>query len=520
MPDKYYDVVVIGRSLGCLTAATLLARRDFTVLVIGQGRPEADYEHEGRVLRRHTFTMLAGASPVWRRVMGELAHSQAWRQRVEAVSPMVQMLMSDRRFEVPPDAELFSREVEREFPEVRRLVADLYDDFARVTAAADRAFERDAIWPPGTFLERRETGRVASTLPYARAEPHADLFAEFPRGHIYRRFVTESVRFATDLATMPPAFAVARLHGSWTRGLVRLPGGASELDELLTSRLQANGGRLLMRERVATLEVRRGAVCGVYIDGETRPVGAGFVITDLSGEELAALSGGRGISKRAQRDWPRVTAPVSRFVVSVIARSEGVRAPLGAEAFLIPARGDGEGRTLHVQRVAQPNDGEELLLVEVLLSARDKAPVADLRRMVLQRLSRELPFLDRHLVMVDSVYDGLPLWRYSRDGTPPRAANPLLPDCEVERSAVSGASARAAVMDRQYEIDPPGYLGLAGEPIRGPVGRTLLVGPTVLPGLGQEGRLMAACGAARLVSKSDKRKARMRREMWTKIEIS
>ena len=69
-------------------------------------------------------------------------------------------------------------------------------------------------------------------------------------------------------------------------------------------------------------------------------------------------------------------------------------------------------------------------------------------------------------------------------------------------------------------VGPPGYLGLAGEPIRGPIERTLLVGPSVLPGLGQEGRLLAAWAAARLVTRSDRRKARMRREMWTKIEIS
>jgi len=42
----------------------------------------------------------------------------------------------------------------------------------------------------------------------------------------------------------------------------------------------------------------------------------------------------------------------------------------------------------------------------------------------------------------------------------------------------------------------------------------------VLPALGQEGRLLAACSAARLVTQSDKRKARVRREMWTKLEIS
>jgi hypothetical protein len=74
-------------------------------------------------------------------------------------------------------------------------------------------------------------------------------------------------------------------------------------------------------------------------------------------------------------------------------------------------------------------------------------------------------------------------------------------------------------MVRQVEVDPPGYLGLSGEPIRGPIERTLLVGRTVLPALGQEGQLLAAWGAARLVTRTDRRRERMRRDMWSKVEI-
>jgi hypothetical protein len=74
-------------------------------------------------------------------------------------------------------------------------------------------------------------------------------------------------------------------------------------------------------------------------------------------------------------------------------------------------------------------------------------------------------------------------------------------------------------MVRQVEVDPPGYLGFSGEPVRGPIERTLLLGRSVLPGLGQEGELLAAWSAARLVTKSDRRKAMMRRDTWTKMEI-
>ena len=140
----------------------------------------------------------------------------------------------------------------------------------------------------------------------------------------------------------------------------------------------------------------------------------------------------------------------------------------------------------------------------------DRGPIAlhDARQAVLSVLVAELPFLERHLLVVDSVHDGLPAWIYE-DGK--RRA--------VPRSALRGASSVPEPMVRKLEVDPPGYLGLAGEPIRGPIERTLLVGRSVLPGLGQEGQILAAWGAARLVTRTDRQKERMRRDMWSKVEI-
>jgi hypothetical protein len=151
---------------------------------------------------------------------------------------------------------------------------------------------------------------------------------------------------------------------------------------------------------------------------------------------------------------------------------------------------------------------ESLLVAEVLLPDRSHVPLTSMRETVLAALAAELPFLERHLVLVDSVHDGLPVW-FWEEGR--RRA--------VDRSSLQGASTTAEPMVRQLEVDPPGYLGLGGEPIRGPIERTLLVGRSVLPGLGQEGQLLAAWGAARLVTRTDRRKERMRRDMWNKVEI-
>ena len=66
MTLRHFDVVVIGRSLGCLTAAALLARRDLRVLVLGQGELPASYSFRGRRIERRAFSLLFGETPVWR----------------------------------------------------------------------------------------------------------------------------------------------------------------------------------------------------------------------------------------------------------------------------------------------------------------------------------------------------------------------------------------------------------------------------------------------------------------------
>ena len=63
------------------------------------------------------------------------------------------------------------------------------------------------------------------------------------------------------------------------------------------------------------------------------------------------------------------------------------------------------------------------------------------------------------------------------------------------------------------------FYGLGAEPIRTPLAGAFILGPSALPALGQEGELLAAWSAARLITRTDRRKERMRREMWSKIEL-
>jgi hypothetical protein len=258
----------------------------------------------------------------------------------------------------------------------------------------------------------------------------------------------------------------------------------------------------------------------VLIDGEGSATGAGFVVTDSNGEQLAELAHGEGILKRAEREWPTLYPDQRRFVTSILLRSEGLPDPLGREMLILP-KNDG-GVPLHVVRTDPSSetdapsgaDRESLLVAETLLPAvRSPEPLdGAAREQVMETLTHAFPFVGRHIIAVDSPHDGRPLWLFEsdRDDEAPK---------KIERIHLQGASVAPEPMTVQWRVDGSSFLDIAGEPVRGPIGRTLLVGSSVLPALGQEGELMAAWSAVRVITRADGQKERIRRAMWNKVEI-
>ena len=515
--SKHYDVAVLGAGIGALTTAALLARRSWRVVVLGQGWRPPDYQYDGVTLARRAFTFLAGSSPAWGRVLVELAQSQTFRRRVAPLDPMFQILAPKLRLEVPPDVSLFAKEIDRAYPEVRRVVDELYAELARTNAAADAAFERDLVWPPGTFWERRELRRTAALLPRfdgvgVRSQP---LLAEFPRDHEYRAIVDVPARFASH-STDLPEFAVARLHGAWTRGVVRLAQGERELVEFLVERVRAHGGEALLGQHAIRIAHKRGQATGVVLDGDEEPTGVGFVVSDHTTRALLDLAADFDASRRALATLPHLVPAEWRFVVSIVARTEGLPAPLADEAFLLPAwPGSGAAPAtplVHLQRRREPCgvDGATLLVAEAIFPEGSRLPVAIAREAVLAAVESLLPFVERHYLIVDSPHDARPLWDY-RSGQ----------RTEVDRAALrsSGGSIDAEPMLPRWRVDPPTFHGLGAEPVRTPLGGAYVVGPSALPALGLEGELLAAWSVARMITRTDRRREKMRREMWSKIEL-
>lgn len=510
--SKHYDVAILGAGIGALSAAALLARRSWRVLVLGQSWRRPIYHFEGVTLARRPFTFLAASSPAWSRVLAELAQTQTFRRRTSALDPMFQVLAPKLRLEVPPDVQLFSSEIDRTYPEVRRVVDELYAELARTNAAADAAFERDLVWPPGKFWERRETNRVAESMPRL-VRGGAPLLAEFPRDHDYRAIMGLPVRFASHASDVPE-FGLARLHGAWTRGVWRLDGGEQELVDFLLERIRAQGGEAQMNHRAARIEHRRGRVSGVLLDGDETTTGVEFVVTDHPTRTVLDMTGDFEPPRRVLAALPRLVATQRRVVVSIVCRDEGLPSCLAEEAFLLPndprRATDDDGPAVHLQRVRASCgiEGATLLVAEAALP--EGGSMAGARETVLSVVEAFLPYIERHYLVIDSPHDGRPVWDF-RSG--------VRKDVDRAGLRATGGSMEPEPMTARWRVEPPQFHGLGGEALRTPLEGAFVVGPGTLPALGQEGELLAAWSAARLITRTDRQKERMRREMWSKIEL-
>lgn len=515
MIRSFYDVVVVGSRLGALASAALLAKRGFRVLVIGQDDLGATYELDGATLPRAPFSFLAAHSPVARRVFAELAITQAFRRQATVVDPAFQVAMPGHRFDLALDPAHLDREIDREFPEVRRPIEDFLGRTRAQSLALDRAVERDLVWPPETFFERREHARAIAHLTASPRDGRAaverdDPLAELPDTHPFRLVVHAPVRFADGMdPDHGSGLRLVRHFSSWREGGAVIDGSLASVRGLLEGSLRAHGGELRSRDKIDALLVRRGTVEGVRIAASGEEIGASFVLLGSDIGNFLRLVPDR---RPFEELFERVGEPVARYyryTLNLRVRAEGVPAGMARDVFFVrdPSRPLSGPNLLRVEAHPVDADGARLLCVEALLPRRGVEDVPDfletVREHVVASLGELVPFLGSNLLLMDSPHDGRP----AQDVAGGRIIEP----------AAKWARGRHT-MDTVYGFPIASALGVCALPVRTPIKRLLICSAQVVPGLGIEGQLLAAWSAARLVSSSDRRPAILRRGLWTKLE--
>jgi hypothetical protein len=507
---NYFDAVIIGDRLGPLVCAGLLAKRGFRVLLVTGDAPPPSYELDGITLPRDPFTFLAADSPIARRVFSELALGQRFRRRARTVDPPFGVALPGHRFDVPSEQAPLEREIEREFPNVRRPIEEFFRHLREENDQLDAFFGRDLPWSPRGFLERRELSRAAAHLPFDEQGRGKSPLAELPQSHPFRMAVLAPVTLASHVDQQPPTeLMVTRLFASWWREPAIVEGGWAQLSSMLMDKIRTLGGEVRERERSTRILTTRGAVTGVLLSGSDEPVGAGFVVCGHDLSRSLRLFEDRRAFERTFETKGEPQTRYYRYTLNLVLPKDAIPAGLARDTIYVrELEGQLWGENLLRIHRAPMSEGERgVLCVESLLPRRGVEEVTGYldtaRDRVLESLSELMPFLRESLSIVDSPHDGRP----PTDGS----------GAAIEDAEPWGRGPRSMRAVHGYPL--PGALGVSALPVRTPIKRFLWASHQVLPGLGTEGELLSAWAAARIVTRSDKRKNKMRRGLWTKVEI-
>lgn len=505
MSDRYYDVVVLGADLGASLAAALLAKRDFRVLLLGQGTLAPSYEIAGRSWPRRPYTFVSSESEPAQEVLSELAMGQLFRRHATQFDPAFQFVSPDWRFDASIDSALLDQEFSREMPEAKRQAIELHKLVRRAAGELGQVLGRDLSWPPTGFFAKREFARAISHRVFDRRGAGFAPLAGLSPSHPLSQLISVPASFAAhmDVSELSP-LGLLRLYHGWWRGSAKLEGGLTWLLETLHERVRAHSGDIRLRDKASSIQIKRGTATGVTIDGTSETIGAGAVVTSLGVSELAGLLPNRALLREVFEKLGQPRTRFFRYTLNVLADAAGFPEGLGRDSFAVfdktaPLHGE---NMLRLELAPKGQGDERLVTVEALLPRRgvEEAPryLDTIRERILGALVEVAPFFGDHIRMVDSPHDGRDLLDY-RTGTFVSSTSPW--------------NRGASTMEPVHAFPVMGELGVCALPIRMPVKRLFLCGSQVAPGLGEEGVFLSARSVAKVLSREDSGRYRVRRGM-------
>ena len=506
---NFYDAVLLGTELPTLLAGGLLAKRGFRVLLVGQSSPSASYQVDGLSLPRRPFTLPGHDSPAISRIFTELALRPLLKRRIRPLSPALQAVLPNHRLDLAQQPELISQEVEREFPSVRRAADDFLRASQRSWERINRLLERDLVWPPGGFFERREFSRAAMHHPFGKDGVGPTPLSELPDDHPFRLMAGWALRFmdGTTLGTTNSEREL-RQFAALLHSAAMVDGGCAELRDVLIENLRTHNGDVRFAERVEQVVVQRSAVVGVRLSLSEEEMGCHFVLSGIPIARLCPL-----LSERRELDamLEEVGKPEPRYLrysLNAVVDRAALPEAMGRNVLLLsdPRCPHGEG-ALWVETDACSDSDRAVVTAEALVPALPTGELlhylSDMRERVYANLLSLMPFIEGRTQLVDSPHDGRPVQhpREDRESDPPEAW-----------------SRGPTTMPIVYTYPRRGVHGCTALPARTPVKRLLLCNEQVVPGLGYEGAFLAAWSAARIVTKALEREW-MNRGRWTKVEL-
>ena len=504
MNGNYYDVVVMGMELGPLVAGTLLAKRGFRVLAVGQGGASDYYNCYGYTFTNRPFIITAAYSPVIGRVLDELSLTPTFQQITKIPSPLFQIVSPHARvnvFEAPDKTE---KEIIRELQSDTQDTKGILRMLGELGSEVKKLLDTDLVIPPETFFERREFSRAEVQNPFymtGNQDPYHKVGA---RGQL-KELLNVPVRWETAGTIDVAPLVTCRQISGWFFGTQSIQNGRDGLRRLLLDKIINQGGDVYPDQTVTSLILSKGKINAIRLRDHDEPTGCQIVLTDLSPKEIAPLISPDVWPKRFRalvEDTPRSALGYS---LNLGLDPEVIPAGLAQTAFVSFGKGIGD-QLVRIEQIPQNDKTKAALNISCIVSSDEESQIETgaLRDALLDRIRQIVPFLDNYLHVVHSPFD---------------AFGPLVISGNAEGDAP--AIPRPEEVPKWLLRTPPdnGALGVENLPHRTGVKGLFLAGSQVVSGLGTEGEFLAAWGAARIASKMDPSRERLVRSMRSKIEV-
>jgi prolycopene isomerase len=278
LPDSVikerYDVIVVGAGLGGMTAASLLAKRSLSVLMIEQqnkpGGSCTSFKREDHVFDVGTAMIYGfgekGFRP-FRFIMNELKESID----IVAHKTLARMTFEGNEIVFWPDIDRFLEELDPLFPEekenLRKFYTDLYKMYENIV------IKNEVISPPSEFSPRQGLRRLMSDpLSILRMQK---LLSTSTKDLLQKYFHTPAIfdffdklcsAYAYTTAEETPAVLAATMFIDNHVGGVFYPaGGAQMLPDTIEKAFERNGGQVLYRQIVDEILIHNGEAYGVCL---------------------------------------------------------------------------------------------------------------------------------------------------------------------------------------------------------------------------------------------------------------
>jgi len=278
LPDNIlkdrYDVIVVGAGLGGMTAASLLARRGLSVLMVDQqnkpGGACTSFKREDHVFDVGA-AMLYGFGEKGFRPFRSLINELEEPIDVVAHATLARMTFEGHEIIFWPDIDRFLEELFQLFPEekdgLRALYADLYKLYENIV------IKNEVISPPSEFSPRQGLRRLMSA-PFAilrmqklMSTSTMDLLKNyFHTPGIFNFFDKLCSAYSYTTAEETPAVMAATMFIDNHVGGVYFPaGGAQMLPNTIEKAFERYGGQVLYRQLVDEILIQKGEAYGVRL---------------------------------------------------------------------------------------------------------------------------------------------------------------------------------------------------------------------------------------------------------------